>query len=169
MVRRGHIKNWAAILHGYFQNRCVFLNKSFPFVTQILLTFVPGVQVSNLTPLVQMMTGIYISYKPLSETMMVYRTDLLTRICVNQFQWVKWECHENPLICINRDLFTEIGKTKLITIPRKSGHRLANSIFKFLSKNGNEWITTQNILNSILLCILYIVSTLVYGLAYNGP
>ena len=67
-------------------------------------------------------------------------------------------------MCINPDLFTEIKK-KSHYHPPKSGQLFADTIFKFLSINRKEWITTQNILSCILLCILYTISSWVYGLA----
>ena len=64
-----------------------FLNENVWISIKISLKFVPKGQFNNIPALVQIMARRRSGDKPLSESMM-FR--LLTHICINRPQWVKW-------------------------------------------------------------------------------
>ena len=65
--------------------KCIFLNENAWILLEILLKFVPKVQINNIPALVQIMAWRRSGDKPLSEPMMV---SLLTHICITLPQWV---------------------------------------------------------------------------------
>ena len=83
--------------------KCIFVNENVGILLKISLKFVPGVRISNIPALVQIMAWRRSGDKPLSEPMMVsLLMHMFADACVTQPQWVKHSMWSNWWVSIEQ-------------------------------------------------------------------
>ena len=100
------------------------LNENVWILINISLKFVPKGPINNIPSLLEIMSWRRPGDKPLSEPMMV---SLLTHICVNRPQWVKWTLFLTPFshILLKHSIFVNalwVNKCVLMSFDTKTAY-----------------------------------------------